>query len=397
MRRCAMPRGPKAATVDLAEGERAELERLLRRRGVGQALAQRIRIVLSCAEPGATNLGVARALGVSRPTVATWRRRFAAHRLEGLTDAPRSGAPRRIDDEAVEGRVALPREEVPRNATHWSTRAMARRAGMSQSAVSRIWRAFGLRPHRTETFKLSSDPAFIDKVRDIVGLYLAPPERALVLCVDEKPQIQAAQGTPPAFPLGPGQPERRTHDYRRHGTIDLFAALDVKAGTVVGACERRHRSIEFRAFLDRVERGVPPGLEVHLVLDNPKTHKTRLIHDWLAKRPHVHLHFTPTSASWLNLVECWFALLSRRRLERGAFTSTDHLEQAILAYIAETNANPKPFVWTKPADAILASVAKFCLLAQTTSGSLALGCAIRGSLRWRGAPCHGVRKIRCAP
>src|SRR3954453_24232111 len=205
MRRCAMPRGPKAATVDLAEGERAELERLLRRRGVGQALAQRIRIVLSCAEPGATNLGVARALGVSRPTVATWRRRFAAHRLEGLTDAPRSGAPRRIDGEAVERLVALTLEEVPRNATHRRTGPMGRRAGMSQSAVSRIRRAFGLRPHRIETFKLSSDPAFIDKVRDVVGLYLAPPDRALVFCVDDKPQIQAAQGTAPAFPMPPGE------------------------------------------------------------------------------------------------------------------------------------------------------------------------------------------------
>jgi transposase len=368
-----MPRGPKAAAVDLAEGERAELERLLRRRGgVGQALARRIRIVLSCAEPGATNSGVARALGVSRPTVATWRRRFAAHRLEGLTDAPRSGAPRRIDDEAVERLVALTLEEVPRNATHWSTRAMARRAGMSQSAVSRIWRAFGLRPHRAETFKLSSDPAFVDKVRDIVGLYLAPPERALVLCVDEKPQIQAAQGTAPTFPARPGQPERRTHDCRRHGTLDLSAALGVKAGTVIGACERRHRSVEFRAFLDRVERGVPPGLEVHLVLDNlkthktHKTHKTRLIHDWLVKRPRFHLHFTPTSASWLNLVECWFALLSRRRLERGAFTSTGDLEAAILAFIAETNTDPKPFAWPKSADDILANVARFC---QRTSNS----------------------------
>ena len=357
-----MPRGPKAAAVGLAEGERAELERLLRRRGVGQAVAQRIRIALSCAEPGATNLGVARASGVSRPTVATWRRRFAAHRLEGLTDAPRSGAPRRIDDGAVERLVALTLEEAPRNATHWSTRAMARRAGMSQSAVSRIWRAFGLRPRRAETFKLSSDPAFIDKVRDLVGLYLAPPERALVLCVDESwaaertNQIQAAPGTAPAFPIGPGRPERRTHDYRRHGgTLDLFAALDAKAGTVIGACERgRHRSIEFRAFLDRVERGVP-GLELHLVLDNLKTHKTRLIHDWLVKRPHFHLHVTPTSASWLNLVECWFALLSRRRLERGAFASTGDLEAAILAYSAETNTNPKPFVWSKSADDILAS------------------------------------------
>jgi len=361
-----MSRGPKALVLELAEAERAELQRLLRRRGVGQALAQRIRVVLTCAEPGATNLGVAKALGVSRQTVATWRQRFAEHRLEGLVDAPRSGAPRTIGDEAVERLVALTLEEAPRNATHWSTRSMARRAGMSQTAVARIWRAFGLRPHRAETFKLSSDPAFVEKVRDIVGLYLAPPERALVLCVDEKPQLQAAQGTAPAFPARPGQPERRTHDYRRHGTLDLFAALDVRAGTVIGACERRHRSIEFRTFLDRVERAVPPDLEVHLVLDNLKTHKTRLIHDWLLKRPRFYLHFTPTSASWLNLVECWFALLSRRRLERGAFTSTGELEAAILAYIAETNADPKPFVWTKTADDIFASVARFC---QRTSNS----------------------------
>ena len=243
---------------------------------------------------------------------------------------------------------------------------MARRAGMSQTAVSRIWRAFGLRPHRAETFKLSSDPAFVEKVRDIVGLYLSPPDRAMVLCVDEKPQIQAARGTAPAFPMRPGQPERRTHDWRRHGTLDLFAALDVRAGTVIGACERRHRGVEFRAFLDRVEVAVPAGLDVHLVLDNLKTHKTRLVHDWLVKRPRWHLHFTPTSASWLDLVECWFALLSRRRLARGAFTGTDDLEAAILAYIAETNADPKPFVWTKTADDILASVARFC---QRTSNS----------------------------
>jgi transposase len=356
-----MSRGPKAMALELAKGERAEMHRLLRRRGVGQALAQRIRIVLACAEAGATNLGVAEALGVSRQTVATWRGRFAEHRLEGLVDAPRSGAPRTIGDEAVERLVALTLEEAPSNATHWSTRAMARRAGMSQTAVSRVWRAFGLRPHRAETFKLSSDPAFIERVRDIVGLYLAPPERALVLCVDEKPQVQAAQGTAPAFPMRPGQAERRTHDYRRHGTLDLFAALDVKAGTVIGVCERRHRSLEFRAFLDRVEQSVPPDLEVHLVLDNLTTHKTRLIHDWLVKRPRFHLHFTPTSASWLNLVECWFALLSRRRLERGAFTSVADLEAAIHAYITETNAEPKPFVWTKTADDILASVARFCI------------------------------------
>jgi transposase len=355
-----MPRGPRAVVLQLTEAERAALENLVRRRTVGQALAQRARVVLACAEPGATNLGVARALGVSRPTVATWRRRFAAHRLEGLVDAPRPGAPRRIDDAAVERLVALTLEEAPLDATHWSTRSMAKRAGMSQTAVSRIWRAFGLRPHRAETFKLSSDPAFVEKVRDIVGLYLAPPDRALVLCVDEKPQIQAAQGTAPALPLRPGQAERRTHDHRRHGTLDLFAALDVRAGTVVGACERRHRSVEFRAFLDRVESSVPPGLEVHPVLDNLKTHKTRPVHDWLVKRPRFHLHFTPTSASWLNLVECWSAVLSRRRLGRGTFTSTQDLEDAIHAYIAATNAAPKPFVWTKTADQILASVGRFC-------------------------------------
>ena len=355
-----MSRGPRAVPLEPSEAERAELRRLLRRRGVGQALAQRIRVVLACAEPGATNLGVAEALGVSRQTVATWRGRFAERRLEGLTDAPRSGAPRTIGDEAVERLAALTLEEAPRGATHWSTRAMARRAGMSQTAVSRIWRAFGLRPHRVETFKLSSDPAFVEKVRDVVGLYLAPPDRALVLCVDEKPRIQAAQGTAPAFPMRPGQAERRTHDYKRHGTTDLFAALDVRAGTVIGACKGRHRAVEFRAFLDQVEAAVPADLDVHLVLDNLKTHKTRLVHDWLAKRPRWRLHFTPTSASWLNLVECWFALLSRRRLARGAFTSVQDLERAILAYVAETNADPKPFVWTKTADDILASVARFC-------------------------------------
>src|SRR3954447_21440881 len=358
--RCGMPRGPKAVALELSEAEWSELHRLLRRRGVGQALAQRIRVVLACAEPGATNLGVAAALGVSRQTVALWRGRFAAHRLEGLVDAPRSGAPRSIDDEAVERLVALTLEEAPANATHWSTRMMARRTGMSQTAVSRIWRAFGLRPHQADTFKLSSDPAFVEKVRDVVGLYLAPPDRALVLCVDEKPQIQAVQGTAPAYPLRPGQAERTTHDYRRHGTLDLFAALDVKAGTVIGRCERHHRSAEFRAFLDQVEQSVAADLEVHLVLDNLKTHKTTLVHDGLVQHPRFHLHVTPTSASWLNLVECWFSVLSRRRLARGAFTSTEDLEAAIRDYITETNAHPKPFVWTKTADDILANIARFC-------------------------------------
>ncbi len=237
---------------------------------------------------------------------------------------------------------------------------MARRAGMSQTAVSRIWRAFGLRPHRAETFKLSSDPAFVEKVRDVVGLYLAPPDRALVLCVDEKPQIQAAQGTAPAFPMRPGQPERRTHDYKRHGTLDLFAALDVRAGTVIGETHRRHRALEFRKFLDTIDERVPVELDVHLVLDNAVIHKTALIHRWLAKRPRYHVHFTPTSASWLNLVEAWFSLLTRRELTRGVYRSTYALEQALRRYIAQTNSAPKPFLWTKDADEILESVARFC-------------------------------------
>lgn len=361
-----MAHGPKALALELTSAERVALENLIRRRKVGQALAQRARVVLACAEPEATNLGVARALGVSRPTVALWRQRFALHRLEGLVDAPRAGAPRQIDDEAVERLVALTLEEMPANATHWSTRSMARRAGMSQTAVSRIWRAFGLRPHRVETFKLSTDPAFVEKVRDVVGLYLNPPDRALVLCVDEKPQIQALRPTAPILPMRPGQPERQTHDYRRCGTTDLFAALDIKAGTVIGRCQRRHRSVEFRAFLDTIEASVPADADVHVVLDNAAIHKTRIVHDWLLKCPRFHLHFTPTSASWLNLVECWFALLTRRRLQHGVFTSTQVLEEAIQRYIEDMNQDPRPFVWTKSADTILASVARFC---QRTSNS----------------------------
>lgn len=329
---------------------------------------RRARIVLACADPQATNTntGIAKRLGISRPSVVTWRSRFNAHRLDGLGDAPRSGAPRKVGDEAIERLITLTLETQPEGATHWSTRSMALRAGMSQTMVSRVWRAFGLQPHRTETFKLSRDPAFVDKVRDVVGLYMAPPDRALVLCVDEKPQIQAVEGTTPVLPMRPGQVERRSHDYKRYGTLDLSAALDVKAGTVIGACKRRHRALEFRAFLDQVEAAVPADLDVHLVLDNASTHKTRLVHDWLVKRPRWHLHFTPTSASWLNLVENWFALLSRRCLQRGVFSSVDRLETAIHTYIDHTNADPKPFVWTKPADAILASVGRFC---QRTSNS----------------------------
>lgn len=362
-----MARGPKTARLVLTEEEREALQRLVRRRGAGQAAVMRARIVLTAdAGPELPNGVIASQLGVSRQSVITWRQRFLAHRLEGLMDAPRSGAPRRVSDDAVEAMITRTLETQPAGATHWSTRAMARQVGMSQTMVSRIWRAFGLQPHRAETFKLSRDPAFVDKVRDVVGLYLNPPDRALVLCVDEKPQIQATEGTAPVLPMRPGQVERHSHDYIRHGTTDLFAALGVKAGTVIGACKGRHRATEFRAFLDQVEGAVPTDLDVHLVLDNAATHKTKLVHDWLLKRPRWHLHFTPTSASWLNLVECWFSLLTRRCLQRGGFASTDALATAIQGYIDQTNAEPKPFVWTKSADDILASVGRFC---QRTSNS----------------------------
>ena len=355
-----MAPGPKPIALVLSETERETLLGLLRRGSTSQDVAVRARIVLACADPQTTNTAIARRLGVSRQSVVTWRARFNAHRLDGLGDAPRSGAPRKVGDDEIERLITLTLETQPDNATHWSTRAMAQQAGMSQTMVWRVWRAFGLQPHRRETFKLSSDPAFVDKVRDVVGLSMAPPARALVLCVDEKPQIQAIERTAPILPMRPGQPERVTHDYKRHGTTDLFAALDVKAGTVIGPCTGRHRALEVRAFLDQVEAAVPPDLDGHLVLDNAAPHKTKLVHDWLVRRPRWQLHFTPTSASWLNLVEGWFALLTRRRLQRGVFTSTAELEAAIHAYIAQTNAAPKPFVWTKSADAILASISRFC-------------------------------------
>jgi transposase len=281
-------------------------------------------------------------------------------RADGLLDEPRPGAPRKITDTAVERVLRVTLESAPKDATHWSTRAMAKRCGLSQTAVSRIWRAFALQPHRVETFKLSKDPLFIEKVRDIVGLYLNPPDKALVLCVDEKAQIQALDRTQPLLPLRPGQVERRTHDYTRHGTTTLFAALNTKTGTVIGEFHHRHRAREFRTFLDTIEAVVPPSLNVHLILDNYGTHKTPLIHRWLARRPRFHVHFTPTSASWINLVERWFASLTEKQLRRGVHRSTRQLEAAIRDYIATTNTHAKPFVWTKTADEILTSVARFC-------------------------------------
>jgi transposase len=351
--------------VVLTDDEREALERWARRPKTSQALAERARIVLAC-EKSTSDVEVAADVRVHRMTVGKWRRRFIAKRLDGLLDEPRPGAPRTISDADVERVIARTLESKPRDATHWSTRSMARELGMSQSAISRIWRAFSLQPHRSETFKLSSDPLFIEKVRDIVGLYLSPPDRAMVLCVDEKSQIQALDRTRPLLPLRPGQAERRTHDYVRHGTTSLFAALDVKSGKVIGECHRRHRAIEFRKFLDTIDASVPSELDVHLVLDNLSTHKAPTIRRWLAKRPRFHLHFTPTSSSWINMVERWFGLLTERQLRRGVHRSTLALEAAIETYIAITNEQPKPFVWMKSADEILASVARFC---QRTSAS----------------------------
>jgi transposase len=353
-----MPKGKATPVVPAAE-ERAELEALVRRRKTAQDLVLRARIVLRCAE-GATNQAVAAEVGVCAHTVGKWRERFAVHRLEGLRDEPRSGAPRTVTDERIAELLVRTLEAAPENATHWSTRSMAAACGLSPATVQRVWRAFGLKPHRVETFKLSSDPEFVEKVRDIVGLYLNPPDRALVLCVDEKTEMQAVERTQPVLPMRPGQPERRTSDYIRHGTSSLFAALDVAVGKVVGRCYRRHRTEEFRDFLAAVDAAVPADLEVHVVLDNASIHKAPPVRDWLAGRPRYHLHFTPTASSWLNQVERFFALLTARQLKRGTHRSVEELEAAVLTYVEHHNTEPKPFRWTRSADEILARVVRYC-------------------------------------
>ena len=351
--------GNKAVSIELSAEDRSELEMRVRRRKSSQGAARRARIVLLAAA-GVSNSAISEKLGLTRKTVGTWRQRFAERGLAGLDDEPRPGAPRKIGDEKIAEVVTRTLETVPEDATHWSRRSMARASGISATTVHRIWGAFGLQPHRVETFKLSSDPLFIEKVRDIVGLYLAPPERALVLCIDEKSQIQALDRTQPMLPMRPGQAERRSHDDKRHGTTTLFAALDVATGSVIGRCKKRHRAREFRAFLDEVERNVPAELNVHVVMDNASSHKTKLIRDWFAKRPRWHRHFTPTSASWLNQVERFFALLTERQIKRGAHRSTEELEIAIQRYIETCNREPRPFRWTKSADDILASIERFC-------------------------------------
>jgi transposase len=347
------------APVELSDDERAQLESWTRRHTSAQVLAMRSRIVLLAAE-GLKNTEISQRLGIHRNVAGKWRSRFLEQRLDGLVDEPRPGRPRTITDEQVEEVIVRTLETTPRDATHWSTRSMAKEVGLTQSAVQRIWKAFGLQPHRHETWKLSKDPQFIDKVKDVVGLYLNPPERAVVLCVDEKSQIQALDRTAPILPMLPGVPERATHDYRRAGTSSLYAALDLTTGQVIGRLHSRHRAIEFKQFLQTLDREVPDRLDVHLVLDNSSTHKTPAIQRWLAAHPRFVLHFTPTSSSWLNLVERWFAELTTKKLRRGAHRSVRQLNTEIRAWIETWNDNPRPFVWTKTADEILDSIARYC-------------------------------------
>jgi transposase len=353
-------RGRRAVELEVTQAERTELQALAARRSTAQGLALRARIVLACAD-GGQNREVAARLDTCAHTIGKWRRRFAEHGMDGLRDDPRPGVPRSVADVRVEALITATLESVPKGATHWSSRSMAKESGLSVSTVQRIWRAFGLQPHRLETFKLSTDPDFVAKVRDVVGLYMEPPDRAIVLCVDEKGQIQALDRSQPMLPLRPGQPARQTHDYKRHGTTSLFAALDVATGRVIGHCYPRHRATEFRRFLDLVEANVPADLDVHLVMDNYATHKTQLIRDWLAKRPRWHVHLTPTSSSWLNQVERFFALITEKQIRRGVHQSVAQLKTAIATFIGQHNASPKPFRWTKSASDILASIERFCI------------------------------------
>jgi transposase len=350
---------PVAVGIELTDEERAQLQAWARRPTSAQALAQRARIVLLAAEDF-KNTEIAERLGINRKMATKWRARFASERLDGLLDEPRPGQPRTVSDEQVEEVITKTLESTPKDATHWSTRSMAAEVGLTQSAVHRIWKAFGLQPHRQETWKLSKDPQFVAKVKDVVGLYLDPPQRAVVLCVDEKSQIQALDRTAPILPMLPGVPERATHDYKRSGTSSLYAALDVATGQVIGRLHARHRAIEFKNFLQTIDREVPADLDVHVVLDNASTHKTPAVKKWLLAHPRFVLHFTPTSSSWLNLVERWFGELTTKKLRRGTHRSTRALNADIRAWIDTCNDDPKPFVWTKTTDQTLDSISRYC-------------------------------------
>lgn len=351
---------PRAAEIVLTDAERAELQGWARRRTSAAGLALRSRIVLAAGD-GESNSDMAARMGISRSTVKRWRNRFVEQRCDGLLDEPRPGRPRVVGDGQIEALITATLETTPPDATHWSTRSMATHLGLSQSMVSRVWRAFGLAPHKQDSWKLSKDPLFVAKVRDIVGLYLDPPERALVLCVDEKTQIQALNRTAPVFPMLPGTPARASHDYVRYGTSSLYAALDLATGKVIGSLHARHRSQEFLAFLKKIDEQVTADLDCHVVLDNASTHKTPAVKRWLTTHPRFVLHFTPTSSSWLNLVERWFAELTTKKLRRGTHTSVRQLNTDIRAWIDTWNDNPRPYVWTKTADQILASVANYCI------------------------------------
>jgi transposase len=343
----------------LSEDERRTLENWVRRRSTAQGLALRARIVLACAD-GGSNTAVAARLGVNFKTVSRWRARFLRARLDGLTDDPRPGVPRTITDAQVEEVVVRTLEEIPEGGTHWSKRELARRTGISPTSVHRIWRSFGLQPWRTETFKISPDPLLIDKIRDVVGLYLAPPANAAVFAVDEKPQIQALQRTAPVLPMIPGAPERRSFDYVRHGTVDLFAALNTATGKVIGKLSAQHRAVDFRDFLDEIDRQVEPGLDIHVICDNLSAHKAPVVQKQLLAHPRVQLHFTPTCSSWISQVERWFAELQRRCLDRGVFCSLDELTTALEEWIELWNATARPFKWTKTADQIIDRICRYC-------------------------------------
>jgi transposase len=350
-----MAMGRPTKPLNVTREEREKLTMLSRRPKTGQALAMRARIVLCC-DDGLSNDEVSKRLGITGATVSKWRERFRVQRLEGLLDESRPGAPRSITDAQVERVVTKTLESMPANSTHWSTRLMADKTGLSQTAIVRIWRAFGLQPHRLENFKFSKDPQFVEKVRDIVGLYLNPPDRAIVLCVDEKSQVQALNRTQPILPLGPGVPARQSHDYERHGVTSLFAAMDVASGVTISNCYRRHRHQEFLKFLEEIDANLPKGFDVHLVMDNYGTHKVDKVRTWLVRHPRYHVHYTPTSASWLNLVERLFAELTERCVRRGSYTAVRSLEKAMLDYLYQRNKNPKPFAWTATADMILGKI-----------------------------------------